>query len=230
MKKTIITFVLIITVYSFSFAQNTSDFIFDENGTITNYIGQETAIIIPEKINNIQVTVIGENAFEKKELTSVILPNGLISIDEFAFCENKLTSIIIPDSVINIGIMAFAINQLTSIVIPDSVTSMRQLAFAENKLNNVVIGRGLRIIEGSVFYKNEITSIVLPPNIIQVNDSSFARNVLTSITVGNNVYFEGSYFNLEIDFFSHFYFMNGKRAGIYEHKNGKWTFTVLRNM
>lgn len=59
-------------------------------------------------------------------MTSITIPNGVISIGEFAFSDcTSLTSITIPDSVTSIGDKAFAdCISLKSITIPDSVTSI----------------------------------------------------------------------------------------------------------
>ena len=54
------------------------------------------------------------------------------SIGLYTFSENNLTSVTIPDSVISIGDFAFYNNLLTSVVIPDSVTSIGDFAFSEN--------------------------------------------------------------------------------------------------
>ena len=66
-----------------------------------------------------------------KNITSVIIENGVTSIGNFAFygCTG-LTSVTIPDSVTSIGSSAFrGCSGLTSITIPDSVTSIGSGAF-----------------------------------------------------------------------------------------------------
>ena len=84
-----------------------------------------TSIIIPAKINNINVKAIGNYAFSGcSSLTSVTIPNSVttIGIDAFEFC-SKLTSVTIPNSVTYIGKRAFKdCTSLTSITIPSSLT------------------------------------------------------------------------------------------------------------
>lgn len=91
-------------------AQNVSDFqTIIENGTIiiTGYTGTVKNLNIPEKINGIPVTVIGDKAFESKGLTSVTIAKGIQTIGVNAFAFNPLNNIKIPDSVISIGSRAF---------------------------------------------------------------------------------------------------------------------------
>ena len=65
-------------------------------------------------------------------LTSLTLPAGITSIDEFAFMNcSKLTSVVIPSGVTSIESETFAqCTGLTSIVIPSSVTSIGDGAFS----------------------------------------------------------------------------------------------------
>ena len=82
-----------------------------ENGTveITGYIGRRKYISIPEYIDGMVVSSIGNFAFKnEKELIVVNLPNQLKNIGEEAFSNCiRLSEISIPDSVIKIGTLAF---------------------------------------------------------------------------------------------------------------------------
>mgnify|MGYP006383880803 CR=1 FL=1 len=55
----------------------------------------EGEVVIPETVNNINVTGIAANAFRYcSSITSVIIPTPVTSIGEYAFCEcTSLTSI-----------------------------------------------------------------------------------------------------------------------------------------
>ena len=70
--------------------------------------------------------------------TSIIIPQGIISISPNAFedCDN-LTSVVIPKTVTHIGMGAFSMcTSLKDVVIPDSVTSVDYAAFANTKWFN----------------------------------------------------------------------------------------------
>ena len=57
----------------------------DGYATITGYVGDETALVIPATIDGYRVISIGDNAFEDRALKSVIISNGVQSIGWFAF-------------------------------------------------------------------------------------------------------------------------------------------------
>ena len=79
------------------------------------------------------VTTIGTEAFRYTDLTSIVLPNSVISIEVGAFEDcYSLTSIEIPNSVNYIGHYAFYnCPALTSIEIPMYVTSISSNAFSQ---------------------------------------------------------------------------------------------------
>lgn len=81
-----------------------------ENGgiTITRYIGKQTSVTIPNKIEQLPVIKIGENAFADTKVKSVTLPSSCEEIDWFAFygCY-ALTTVYISNEVNNIGYGAF---------------------------------------------------------------------------------------------------------------------------
>ena len=89
---------------------------------LTKYNGTETDIILPSKIDGLPVVDFG-TTFEETNITSIVIPDSVLNIEEGAFSGcNGLTSITIPDSVTSIGINAFNnCSRLTSITIPNSV-------------------------------------------------------------------------------------------------------------
>jgi hypothetical protein len=98
--------------------------------TITGYTSTNLHVVIPRTLAGLPVTSIGTNAFRLTPISTVSIPDSVISIGDFAFwdCES-LTSITIPSSVTSIGDSAFEICGLTNITIPKSVTFIGTLAF-----------------------------------------------------------------------------------------------------
>jgi len=84
------------------------------------------------EINN-RCKTIGKSAFSgKKSMTSVLIPNSVIRINDYAFSEcEELTSVVLPNSITHIDSFAFSdcIN-LSYITIPSSVTYMGKNVFS----------------------------------------------------------------------------------------------------
>jgi hypothetical protein len=133
MKKTIIAAIMAF-MCAVTFAQNAaSDFIIDANGVITKYNGWDAAVVIPETVNGIRVTAIGNRAFASNDLTSVTIPRSVISIGIEAFNRNKLTSVTIPGNNVIIGNGAFNNNPITSVTLGNNHAFSAEIV---PKLNN----------------------------------------------------------------------------------------------
>jgi hypothetical protein len=144
-----------------------SDFTVADNGdgtvTITKYEGWDSKVTIPAAIGGRAVTVIGKGAFAKQaDLTSVTIPDSVISIGESAFATNKLTSVTFGKSVIVIGNNAFYDNSLTSVTLPASVIAIGERAFSHNLLAKITIPGFNTFIGKYAFARNkQLTSVTL---------------------------------------------------------------------
>lgn len=126
---------------------------------------------IPEFLDGLQVTEIGSYAFRDcfNDLTSVQLPDSVITIDEGAFfgC-GLLTNIELSDSLTNIGIYAFAeCVGLTNIKLPNSVMNIGEGAFdgCENLIH-------VDVVENSYAEEWAINNGYILPKEIPVTDAS----------------------------------------------------------
>lgn len=150
------------------------------NGYTITGIGTETRtdIVIPDKIKDVKVTAIADDAFNgRTDITAVKIPDSIEKIGENAFNNcTSLASIRIPDSVTEVGANAFMncaglkvatigaglteivngmfqASGLVSINIPDNVTSISQNAFRECRdLEIVTMGSGVKTIGYQAFY------------------------------------------------------------------------------
>lgn len=100
------------------------------------------------------VTSVGNYAFMSLGwITSVSLPDGLISIGKMAFCHCSVTEIRIPDSVMEIKENAFTgCENLESITLPDKLQAIEFGTFQNcNKLKGVTLPASVKILEDDVF-------------------------------------------------------------------------------
>lgn len=129
-----------------------------KDGEVTITDCKESAsgkLTISSKLSGYPVTRIDNEAFRNcKKLTSVVIPDSVITIGDYAFdCCSSLTSINIPDSVVNIGVYAFDnCSKLKSITIPGSVKKIAAGTFDNcTDLAKVKISDGVQIIEFMAF-------------------------------------------------------------------------------
>ena len=150
---------------------------------------------IPSSIKSITITEgnIPSYAFNNcSGLTSVVIPNSVISIGKKAFYNcTSLTSITIPDSVTSIGNYAFDdCTGLTSVTIPDSVTSIGDHAFDYCiRLTSVTIGDSVTTIGERAFYDcSGLTSITISDSVTSIGERAFEDcSGIMNVTIGNGV-------------------------------------------
>lgn len=129
-------------------------YFYPTTGMITGYVGTDTVVVIPSKINGITVETIGHTAFRYSSVTSVTIPDSVtfISDSAFAYC-SKLTNISIPNSVTSIGFSAFGgCTKLESITLPSSLRSISEALFSGcSQLTTIHIPVSVTSIENDAF-------------------------------------------------------------------------------
>ena len=146
-----------------------------------------TSVIIPNSVISI-----GSRAFGWTGLTSVTIPNGVTYIGDETFCGcTSLASVTIGNSVTSIGQRSFCgCSSLTSITIPNSVTSIGYYAFDGcSGLTSVTIPNSVTSIGNYAFYGcSGLTSVTIPNSVTTIGEYTFGGcSGLTSITTPNNV-------------------------------------------
>lgn len=126
-----------------------------------------------------EVTAIGNKAFAfSNYITSVTVPNSVITIDEEAFCEcSNLSSITIPNSVKSIGREAFkGCTSLTEISIPQKITKIDSCVFQYcSGLNDIIIPDSVKTIAANAFDGCKgVERITLPSEIARIEREAFA--------------------------------------------------------
>jgi len=146
------------------------------------------------------------------------IKSGTKTIADRAFYEcYSLTSVIIPDSVISIGNFAFyECDSLTSIIIPDSVISIGDSAFYDcDSLTSITIGNSVTSIDFWAFYScDSLTSITIPDSVTNIGHHAFSFCCsLTSITVdADNEYYSNDSYGV---------LFNKDKTELIQYPNGK---------
>ena len=132
---------------------------------------RSTSIVIPEGIVSI-----GDYAFYKSLSGKITIPDNVTTIGKYAFCKSELRSITIPGSVKKIGDSAFSgCWALYDLVILSGVSEIGDNAFKEcTSLESVDIPKGVTRIGKETFYCCErITSINIPEGVTYIGDGAF---------------------------------------------------------
>ena len=117
--------------YTFSGSNAIVTYTCDEKPTADGQNAYTGDIVIPATVNyggtDYNVTEIGEGAFFRSTITSVVIPEGVTLINKEAFARTSLTSATIPNSVVTIKGDAFAYcSDLKVITIGENVDAISQ--------------------------------------------------------------------------------------------------------
>ena len=171
-----------------------------EEGTISimEYKGSSENVAIPDNFDGFPVVSIGQNAFQKKDVVSVTIPDSvtLIGWGAFSSCY-KLKSVVIGKSLETISESAFSYcKSLEKIVIPDSVKKIKAFAFrgCEN-LTSVDFGNSLEEIGNEAFYCcSSLTSVDFGNSLEEIGNEAFnSCSSLTSVVIPDSVTYIGDY-------------------------------------
>ena len=153
------------------------------------------SVSIPETVTNngteYSVTKIGEYAFQGSAVTSVSMPECIISIDYNAFkgCQN-LESVTLPESLTTLGSYAFySCKLLKTIKIPSGVTTIPNDCFSKcSSLESVKIPEGVTDIGGSAFSGCNLNALTLPESLEKIGIYAFSGNQsLKSVNISAKV-------------------------------------------
>ena len=159
----------------------------DSLGTCT-----DTEVIVPNVYMGLPVTKINNLAFYYSNVTKVVLPDTITSIERGAFCNcYYLESITLPKGLIKIGEIAFSSCEvLTEINIPDSVTTIEDRAFANcNMLTSVIVPNSVTSLGQGIFSGSDnLKSVTLPTHLTEIKNYMFQNcSSLVNVTIPDGV-------------------------------------------
>ncbi len=159
---------------------------------------------------DMKITEIPDNAFNKNSITSVTIPKnvkkigaafggnqlseinlneGLEVIGDFAFSGAKITSIDLPDSLIKIGFHSFeCCARLEYIEFPENLTEIKGGAFNRAGLKEIVFSESITYIQGAAFNRCPVKKIVIPESLADITEEIFKEcEELEIVVIGGNV-------------------------------------------
>ena len=203
MRKKIIFLTMFFLLCASMFAQAGLRIILQEsagNLIIVGSHGNVRELVIPETVNDMPITAIGERAFAGRGLALVSIPDSVIEIGEGAFSNNDLSTLVIGNSVETIGLSAFSNNRLNNLTLGTSVRYIGMGAFSSNHLVTLEIPDSVVDIGPYAFFYNRLTNVSIPDSVITIGEGAFSSNRIHSVIIGGSVQAigDGAFFNNRI--------------------------------
>ena len=150
---------------------------------VIDYVGDSARVVIAEEYEGLPVTHISHNAFENKNISSIVLPSSITNIGESAFARcSAMQSISIPASVTEIASGAFSNCSNLSAVYINNLLNWCNISFGNYYANPLYYAHNL-YLEGAL-----VKNLVIPAEITSVKSYTFAGgSCFDAITIHNNV-------------------------------------------
>jgi len=162
-------------------------------------------VVIPARLHDTEITIIGANAFKNTGITSVVVPEEVVEIGIGAFSGNRLEKVTFGSKLVRIlggtpegqkevteeG--AFEGNHgLSEIIFPNALTEIGARAFKDCGLINVKFGATLAAsrvvtIYESAFRNNKLTEVNLPPELKTIHRFAFNKNQIQTLQIPGKV-------------------------------------------
>lgn len=167
------------------------------------YNTAQTKILVPQKIQNMPVTEIGDYAFtndasllglkqDKPAINEVVLPSTIRKIGDHALAgvsydNNSKRSFSLPESLEVIGNYAFAGSGLTnhgqSLKLPLKLKTIGDGAFQHNHFKSVTIPFHVKTLGKYAFAYNDLTTVIFGNSVKTIPTGAFLANDITHVTL-----------------------------------------------
>lgn len=167
-----------------------------DHAEVLGYTGTATKVVIADTYEGKPVTLIANNAFAGKSITSVYVPADVETIDDNAFYDSSLAEITFASGsrLKRINYEAFYLTDLTSIEIPAGVTYIGSCALDVYGLHSIYITdlaawctmeKYSMPRDYSLYLNNTlITDLVIPDTVTSISANAFIKNNgLKSVTI-----------------------------------------------
>ncbi len=146
--------------------------------------GKIKSIVIPGTVKTI-----GKYAFNScKSLQSVVLGNGIETIESDAFDNTSLIMLNIPGSIKTIGNSAFGnCVSLTSLTLNNGIETIGRYAFSNAKITTVDIPSSVKRIDTGAFQCHNLATITLHEGLEYLSTDAFWFSGITSVTIPRSV-------------------------------------------
>ncbi len=187
-------------IYKKTIIKDSSGEVVAHSLNITGYVGNDLVVKIPDTIEGLSVTGIGESAFKnEKEISSIIMPDTITKIEAQAFygCYNLGPSLKLPESLETIGERAFAdCISLESLTMSDKVAYIREGAFNNcHNLSHLELSRYIKEIGSLAFAGTALKQLPISTSCTKIGTEAFSYCThLTSVLIPN-ISFRGNVFD-----------------------------------
>ncbi|MGB0744991.1 MAG: leucine-rich repeat protein, partial [Opitutales bacterium] len=200
---------------SFAFYNRGSYVEIVENQGINHY----GDLVIPDSIEGLPVTRIGDAAFKDQTIETVVIPDSVRFIGDDAFyrCE-ELTSVYLSKNLSEIGDRAFYdceglmqlslpaslrimgsaafryCSNLSSIPLPDGLHSMGDYVFANTAITSLEVPMSIDRIPAFAYSGTSLSEIAIPSHVVEIGEHAFSScQQVRSLDLGTNVSRIGEY-------------------------------------
>lgn len=180
----------------FNVDPNNPNFASDNGMLIDNRNGQSIVVFCsPAKSGEIVlgrgISAIGTKAFYNcSKITSVLIPNSVVSIGALAFSRTGIEDISIPQSVKVIGAYAFAsCSSLSKVLLPKDIVEIADGTFQEcYALTDISIPSKVKKIGDYAFDFCGLTDVIIPQSVEEIGNGAFQSTELKGqLTIPNSV-------------------------------------------
>ncbi len=144
--------------------------------SITNYLGTEKSVIIPEKISGFPVVNLTPGAFDETEILGIHLPNSMTEINEEALSYyGTLLEVILGENTKTIGYNAFGgCSALRNVKLNANLETIGEMAFNLcSSLEKIEFNKSLKAINTGAFVMSGLKELNIPSNVEMIGEKPF---------------------------------------------------------